>query len=1315
MFKDFGGFKLNKKKKSNRSLAPIDETEPNNDDDDDAVLGSIRSTEADSSKKTTKKRNLTKFKEKMIGKQMKKIAASASATNTSAPSGSLSGNSDVYTALLKKPKKSLSMKGKMLAKQMKKFAATSASATNTRTKLTHGNSAPSGSLSRNSAPSGSLNGNHDDGTALPKKPNRSLSMKEKIIVKQMKKFSASASTNTRTQRTHGNGAPSGSPSRNNDDYTALPKTPKNSLSIVKQMKNFAAASASTAANTQTRLPRGNNALSGFVSGNDDTALLNQLQMNNKTLSSRCSKLEAQIIIGTTQTVEYVSIAIGLLATFTAYFVYIKTVWWLSDYEQQTRIVMARVVLSVLPIAYDKMNYGVLYRRFQVFAVFVVIVSRIKLARWRAARYTKSDDSKEDNTTNTTTQSQFNVDIITEDDVWEASYEINARFLYSSILRLRGLWTKTAQYISSRADIVPIPYVRELSKLQDEAPATSWEDVRKILDQAGIADRFSNVERAPIASASIGQVHKARLKNSKEDVVIKVQHPSALTLLSDDFVSLKIMAWMVGVLEPEFKFFGILMREWADEAKHEMDFMAEVDNLESAQKAIEAMVSSTPMTTNDLEEGKQRGGVPFSVEIPRPFRALSSRRVLVMSFCEGKRIDDLEQIEMCGVSKEAVMNALSQTCAYMMYVTDIFNGDPHPGNILLRPGVATSLRQDLKSHGFTIVLLDWGLAKRLSKSKRAGFCQMTYSAATFDFGLMMDAFKTLGLKLKRENVAEDMEGVRFMLRDMAPRETAKKRLKAKMKTDRKRFESKKKGERVPVDSNAYPGEFFFFVRTNELLQGLGSKLGVDVKYLDTLKPYAERGLRELNDDCSGRNATRHPDPLETDPVEDLSLQKQIDIVLNDLQRSGKIAGAQVCVVKDDKTLAHAIEGNLGGLKNHLPMRSDTIMVGFSVTKATTATLANRMVQEGYFQLDEPICERIWPQFCPSLIPPTELLGAMYDDAEQVVQKWQWKRSITLRHILTHTTGLWFATPANLTIKNLASCETCSRGFEYDPKKPEDTILPVYKPGTKCTYQYLSFGWLVGGCVIGAYSLRHGIRRTYEEIYDDILGGLHSSEMKKAGFRPCGGGGEAHDMALVETEVDITRVMQMRREAEAMGERMAQTEERGESREEVERAATMKQLMNGIKGREFMLDSRIWNSEDAINANVPAAGGRFSAKALAMLYQELGNGKILSAKTLRDAIMVCATGHGTQLTQGQISFTNDGSNNSPQKSEFGLGYQIIRISGAKDGFAFGHNGVGGSIGFHHVSSNTSIGIMFNKVGGDMGLAQEVIDIISRHLKW
>lgn len=655
-----------------------------------------------------------------------------------------------------------------------------------------------------------------------------------------------------------------------------------------------------------------------------------------------------------------------------------------------------------------------------------------------------------------------------------------------------------------------------------------------------------------------------------------------------------------------------------------------------------------------------------------------------------------------------------------------------GNIFLRPGLMSKETNSIEEPiGFTIVLLDWGLAKRLPKSKRIGFCQMTYAAATVDYGLMMDGFKTLGLRLKRENVAEDMEGVRFMLRDMAPRQTARKRLKAKMKTDIKRSKQKKKGERVPVESKAYPGEFFFFVRTNELLHGLGSKLGVNLKYLDVLKPFAEKGLREIG---HYKSLTNHvPDPLLSSILEDVDLKRKIDTVLEELKESGNINGVQVCVIKNDKVLTQNVTGNLGALKSHLKVRSDTIMLGFSVTKAMTATLANRMVEEGYIDLDEPICGRVWPSFCPFDEPPAELLEAMEAnddemDRKTTTQRWKWKRSITLKHILTHTSGLWFATPSNLTIKNLSSCESCCGGFEYVPERPEDFILPVNEPGTECSYQYLSYGWLVAGALIGAYADRHGERITYEEIYDKFVGRLYSPEITKAGFRPCGGGRESHDIAFVETKFDIS--IQMKREAEAMGEELETTVEGKEGKREerlkVLSSSRRDQLLKGVKGREFILDPRIWNSEDALNANVPSAGGRFSAKGLAMFYHELGNGKILSLSTLSEATTVKSTDTSWQSSQrdnegGQKSqhrSSSIASNNTvdgEQKSQFGLGYSIIEIPDATDKFAFGHSGVGGSIGFHHVSSNTSVGIMVNRAGSDKDALKQIVKIISDHLNW
>ena len=83
------------------------------------------------------------------------------------------------------------------------------------------------------------------------------------------------------------------------------------------------------------------------------------------------------------------------------------------------------------------------------------------------------------------------------------------------------------------------------------------------------------------------------------------------------------------------------------------------------------------------------------------------------------------------------------------------------------------------------MLDWGLAKRLPESKRIAFCKLAYAAATLDFGLLLDAFKNVGLQMKRENVAEDMEGMRFFLRDMAPSGKARKRIKAFIKHDQVR--------------------------------------------------------------------------------------------------------------------------------------------------------------------------------------------------------------------------------------------------------------------------------------------------------------------------------------------------------------------------------------------------------------------------------------------------------------------------------------------------------------------------------------------------
>ena len=384
----------------------------------------------------------------------------------------------------------------------------------------------------------------------------------------------------------------------------------------------------------------------------------------------------------------------------------------------------------LPLIYNYFTRGKFYRRIQIFSTAAIILARIKLCRWREHNFvqqlqqTQSPQLSQATTTTTnpttTSNNSINNTVIprygescTMDGIWESNYEISARFLWLSVSRLRGLWTKSAQYLSSRADFMPVSYIRELSKLQDDAPATPWKDVEHLLPPQ-LRNAIIDVDTTPIASASIGQVHVAtinyvvgfdqdnddnddgggsiiidddpnhpqrRVKTKKKKVVIKIQHPHARTLMIDDFWSLKVICRVVGWLEPDYKFMEILMNEWAVEARKELDFTNEAYHLDLARSALEEW--RTTHSTTSVDDGgvgytmiRNKKTVPFQVEVPEPLKEFSNDRVLVMEYCDGCRVDDFQQLSKWKLSRHHVLDALSQTFAYFMYQSRIFNGDPH---------------------------------------------------------------------------------------------------------------------------------------------------------------------------------------------------------------------------------------------------------------------------------------------------------------------------------------------------------------------------------------------------------------------------------------------------------------------------------------------------------------------------------------------------------------------------------------------------------------------------------------------------------------
>lgn len=639
--------------------------------------------------------------------------------------------------------------------------------------------------------------------------------------------------------------------------------------------------------------------------------------------------------------------------------------------------------------------------------------------------------------------------------------------------------------------------------------------------------------------------------------------------------------------------------------------------------------------------------------------------------------------------------------------------------------------------------------------------MVHASATFDFGLLLDAFHTIGLKLKRENVAEDLEGIRFLLRDMVPTSIARNRIKAKIETDKSRMDSKKKGEKIPIDSKAYPGEFFFFVRVNELLHGLGAKMSISMAYLDVLAPYAKRGLVnsiiDAKDPAYLLPTTTQPSRAQKEErknnnpitIYDEELQHKLETLVDTSLSTNNSGGGgiQICVLdKDAKCLADVTKGNLGGLYSSQSMTPTSLILGFSCTKAITATLAHLLVQEYKFlQYDDYVYE-IWDDFCPTATIPSGLAVALDLSEEEAQKRWTWKRQITLRHILQHQAGFGMALPHVLTIQKLASSEECIRAMEYSPTNEEATLLPTSEPGSKTEYHFFSFGWLVAGVVCAAYDKNKkmdstnndnnntGVRSTttFKQVYEDVLEKKLSCETIRWGFNPCGvetaTTKNQHQLLLAQVQpssgLNNTSVfLQKQREMQAMGEE-------GKSDNEALRTIMSStnnndlSFLSSFRGKEFLLDPRIWNCNDMLKANVPSAGGRFSARGLAQFYHDLSTFKILDSTTMELATTLSATttADSSPFLQGMTSLMSTTQKNKKLRikpggqknivSGFGLGYQVFPLS---DGdYCFGHAGVGGSIGLHHKKSGLSIAIMTNIHGGPETFLK-FVNIIREHYKF
>ena len=239
----------------------------------------------------------------------------------------------------------------------------------------------------------------------------------------------------------------------------------------------------------------------------------------------------------------------------------------------------------------------------------------------------------------------------------------AKWLVKNILQLGPTFIKIGQALSTRADLIPVEYIQEFSQLQDRVPAFSSELAIAAIEQElgkPIGILFAQFNPTPLAAASLGQVHKARL-HTGEDVVVKVQRPGLAKLFNLDFEILhRLVRWLNRLIKSARKFnLEAIYREFFELLYLEIDYVHEGKNADRFRQNFQSY---------------QR------VAVPQVYWQYTTPKILTLEYLPGIKIDNRPALEASQINTQEVIQ-LGITCYLKQLLEDgFFQSDPHPGNM-----------------------------------------------------------------------------------------------------------------------------------------------------------------------------------------------------------------------------------------------------------------------------------------------------------------------------------------------------------------------------------------------------------------------------------------------------------------------------------------------------------------------------------------------------------------------------------------------------------------------------------------------------------
>ncbi len=385
----------------------------------------------------------------------------------------------------------------------------------------------------------------------------------------------------------------------------------------------------------------------------------------------------------------------------------------------------------------------------------------------------------------------------KNEIDSQQFRKNARKVLNTFITLGPVYIKLGQWLSSRADILPQPYLEELSKLQDSVPPAPFDQVKPIIekDLGPIDERFDEIDHDSISGASLGQVYRGSV--SGQQIVIKVKRPGIEKVVAEDLKVLKkILPLALRFVDPNLRYSAkAMLSQFIETIHEEMNYSIESENLKKIKKDMEGV---------------------DKVVVPSVYDDFSSKNVLTMEYLPGIKVTNVQALDEKGIDREQLVIDVHKVFFTMLLKHSIFHADPHPGNI--------SITDDGK-----LILYDYGMVGRISNETRFKLIRLYLALVEKNPPRVVNAMNELGMLTPGYNRVVIEKGIELSIRAMYGTKPDEMEVQSLMELANQTM------SKFPF---VLPKNLALYMRMASIIEGIYKTHDVDFKFVKVLKNILE---------------------------------------------------------------------------------------------------------------------------------------------------------------------------------------------------------------------------------------------------------------------------------------------------------------------------------------------------------------------------------------------------------------------------------------------------------------------------------------------